>query len=328
MRDSRDRRPGQRAWRALLLLPLLLLGQPAPATADDRLCFAESGVCLAGRFLDYWRAHGGLAVFGYPIAPEQPEKLADHQVHTVQYFERARFEQHPGHAPPYDVLLGQLGRYHHTPDPPAPPRADALYFPETGHSVGGAFRAFWEAHGGLATLGYPLSEERQQATGLATTMTVQWFERARLEDHPEHAGTPYAVQPSRLGAQMLGAREARGGPEVPRRPGLFAPDEPAFTEQDVRQFLEDWWAAHPPPPPPGPGTPVRSMPPPLLPPRGTIAAVEFLTSYAAQQRVPGWQSFADEQLLCLVTLQYPGRARPTYLFLDAHLGAPRGSIGG
>jgi hypothetical protein len=28
----------------------------------------------------------------------------------VQYFERARFEYHPENQPPYDVLLGLLGR--------------------------------------------------------------------------------------------------------------------------------------------------------------------------------------------------------------------------
>jgi hypothetical protein len=27
----------------------------------------------------------------------------------VQYFERNRFEHHPGNPPPYDVLLGRLG---------------------------------------------------------------------------------------------------------------------------------------------------------------------------------------------------------------------------
>jgi len=28
----------------------------------------------------------------------------------VQYFERARFEYHPEHVAPYDILLGQFGR--------------------------------------------------------------------------------------------------------------------------------------------------------------------------------------------------------------------------
>jgi hypothetical protein len=28
----------------------------------------------------------------------------------MQYFERARFEAHPENAPPFDVLLGLLGR--------------------------------------------------------------------------------------------------------------------------------------------------------------------------------------------------------------------------
>ena len=31
-------------------------------------------------------------------------------------------------------------------------------FPETKHTVGGTFRAYWEAHGGLAQQGYPISD--------------------------------------------------------------------------------------------------------------------------------------------------------------------------
>ena len=36
---------------------------PAP-----RHCFPETGYCVAGRFLDYWRANGGLARNGYPLS--------------------------------------------------------------------------------------------------------------------------------------------------------------------------------------------------------------------------------------------------------------------
>lgn len=48
---------------------------------------------------------GGLAIFGYPISEEFVEGDL-----VVQYFERARFEWHPGAWPErYDVLLGRLG---------------------------------------------------------------------------------------------------------------------------------------------------------------------------------------------------------------------------
>ena len=33
------------------------------------------------------------------------------------------------------------------------------FVPQTGHSLGGVFRAYWERNGGLARFGYPISEE-------------------------------------------------------------------------------------------------------------------------------------------------------------------------
>jgi hypothetical protein len=38
------------------------------------------------------------------------EPLSDGQQHTVQWFERARFEAHPQNAPPYHVLFGLLAK--------------------------------------------------------------------------------------------------------------------------------------------------------------------------------------------------------------------------
>jgi hypothetical protein len=73
-------------------------------------CFTATGQCIAGRFLTYWLAYGGLAVNGYPLTGEFTQTLEDGHTYTVQYFERARFEQHPENQPPYDILLGQFGR--------------------------------------------------------------------------------------------------------------------------------------------------------------------------------------------------------------------------
>ena len=58
----------------------------------------------------YWEAHGGVAIFGYPISEEfQETSPEDGKRYLVQYFERNRFEWHPENAAPYDVLLGRLG---------------------------------------------------------------------------------------------------------------------------------------------------------------------------------------------------------------------------
>jgi hypothetical protein len=55
------------------------------------------------------------------------------------------------------------------------------YFEETGHSVKGDFLHFYEIYGGLESLGYPLTEEI-----LVDGWTVQYFEKGRLERHPEN----------------------------------------------------------------------------------------------------------------------------------------------
>jgi hypothetical protein len=75
--------------------------------------FAETGHSLCGVFLSYWRAHGGLERFGYPISEpieETPENLEINWTGTVQYFERRRMEHHlENSGTAYEVLLGLLG---------------------------------------------------------------------------------------------------------------------------------------------------------------------------------------------------------------------------
>ncbi len=161
----------------------------APVGADGTVaprCFAETGRCVDGRFLAYWLAHGGLALNGYPLGDAGFETLEDGRAYTVQYFERTRLEYHPENAAPDDVLLGQLGRAIHPAPPPAAPLAEARYFAETGHNLRAGFRAYWEANGGLAQFGYPLTEEFPAQLEDGKTYTVQYFERARFEYHPEN----------------------------------------------------------------------------------------------------------------------------------------------
>jgi hypothetical protein len=62
--------------------------------------------------------------------------------------------------------------------PAASAQGDARYFGETSHYLRGAFRYFWESHGGLATFGFPITEEYiRKSDG----RIVQYFERARFE---------------------------------------------------------------------------------------------------------------------------------------------------
>jgi hypothetical protein len=169
--------------------------------------FPETGQSLRDPFLRYWEANGGLAIFGFPIGPEQ---LAPGASYRAQWFERNRFEYHPENRPPYDVQLGLLGveslarrgvDWRGLPTVAGPPSAQCRYFPETGHSLCPPFRAFWERSGGLAIFGFPISEPLDEELGGATRR-VQYFERNRFEAHPEQPAA-YRVQLGRLGAELM-----------------------------------------------------------------------------------------------------------------------------
>jgi hypothetical protein len=63
---------------------------PPPAqtvSTPDRTYYDQTGHTLGGVFSQFWKASGGLPIFGYPISEELQERGI-----TVQYFERARFE--------------------------------------------------------------------------------------------------------------------------------------------------------------------------------------------------------------------------------------------
>jgi hypothetical protein len=82
--------------------------------------------------------------------------------------------------------------------------ADKWYFAETGHIVKQAFLRYWQSQGGLATFGYPISEELPEISNAdGKVYTVQYFERARFEWHPTFAGTPDEVQLGLIGKQAL-----------------------------------------------------------------------------------------------------------------------------
>jgi len=187
--------------------PSAELYRPDPATFA---CFTETGQCVAGRFLEYWREHGGLARNGFPLGPVRSEILEDGKEYTVQYLERVRMEYHPENAPPYDVLLGQFGRrmlretegLAPSAGASAVPRPGQAFFPETGHNVAPDVLAYWEANGGLAQFGYPLTEEFAQRLEDGNEYAVQYFERARVERHPENA-PPYDILLGQFGRQIL-----------------------------------------------------------------------------------------------------------------------------
>jgi hypothetical protein len=86
---------------------------PGPSAQQETShTFAETGKTVSGRFLEYWKANGGLPQQGFPISDEIMERSdLDGKTYRVQYFERAVFEYHPENPRPYDVLLSQLGTF-------------------------------------------------------------------------------------------------------------------------------------------------------------------------------------------------------------------------
>src|SRR5580765_843602 len=85
-------------------------------------------------------------------------------------------------------------------------QADSRTFPETGKTVSGVFLQYWDSHGGLAQQGYPLSDLMSEVSDLnGKPYTVQYFERAVFEYHPENQA-PYDVLLSQLGTFRNRAR--------------------------------------------------------------------------------------------------------------------------
>jgi pimeloyl-ACP methyl ester carboxylesterase len=184
--------------------------------------FPQTGFAVSGRFLDLWQGgrsfDDSLYINGFPVTTLRPEvSSTDGKIYQTQWFERARFEQHPKNPAPYDVLLGLLGtnsvqgRQNESAFKAVPnPGGGVVWFRETQHTLGDAseggraIASYWSRLGGLQQFGFPLSQpfmERSADDGRA--YLVQYFERQRFEYHPEHRGTRYEVLLGRLGAEQL-----------------------------------------------------------------------------------------------------------------------------
>ncbi|MCS7259314.1 MAG: hypothetical protein NZ765_00825 [Anaerolineae bacterium] len=148
----------------------------------------------------------------------------------MQYFEYARLEDHPDNPEGPVVKLSMLGERLGRRHPPldarvVPPSRTSLvrYYPETGHSLSGAFLEFFDRYGGLRRFGFPINEPM-----LVDGELVQDFQHIRLiwhtraiEDHHvtmEKSGYVYFIaqgldarwlqpQPCPAGAQVVALTE-------------------------------------------------------------------------------------------------------------------------
>lgn len=191
---------------------LSLVGWPsasAQAQSGER-CFVETGNCISGAIRAYWERNGGLAIFGYPLSAQHIETVEGSWTGPVQLFERDRLEDHSNQG--LGVLAGRLGAQllaeqgrpwqSFNAEPPAK-TAECRYFPETKHNTCAQFLRYWERNGGLARFGYPITTVIDEVIE-GRTYKVQYFERRRMELHPEHAGTAYEVLLGLLGREVVG----------------------------------------------------------------------------------------------------------------------------
>ena len=81
-------------------------------------------------------------------------------------------------------------------------QTERCFSAETGFCVRGRFLNYWMAQGGLAINGYPLSAEFSEVLSDGKPYTVQYFERTRLEYHPEVRDPNYQVLLGQFGRQI------------------------------------------------------------------------------------------------------------------------------
>jgi protocatechuate 3,4-dioxygenase beta subunit len=194
---------------------------PTVAAAGSHT-FQETGHTVSGDFWTAWlggRSYAdSLYINGLPVTSVRDEvSPTDGKTYKTQWFERARFEYHPENAAPNNVLLGLLGNVAaQTKQSQAAfksinnPGGATTWYSKTGHTLGDAnvggqaIASAWTRLGGLAQFGYPISQPFMEVSkDDGKTYLVQYFERQRLEYHPENKGTAYEVLLGRLGAEQV-----------------------------------------------------------------------------------------------------------------------------
>lgn len=179
----------------------------AGASASGDIAAANATVPAAGGisplFQSYYSAHGGEAALGKPISAELVVNGR-----RFQWFERARLEDWPEFAgTAYAVQGGRLGA-EFTKGIAFPNQVffvsqpGARYFAETGHGIADRFLQFWNQIDGMTLLGFPISDQIQETLPDKQIHTVQYFERGRIEYHPQQAGTPFEMQIGLLGRAL------------------------------------------------------------------------------------------------------------------------------
>ncbi len=171
-----------------------------PASQDpSKLYVGETGHFIGGQFLAFWHAQGEADVLGLPLSETFIENNR-----TVQLFEKAFLELHPDESDPKNqVQLAFIGRQladlrglRFGPSTTTSNSATRAYFQETGQSVSGQFKTFWDKNNGLTLLGLPISGEIKE-----DGVTNQYFERGLLTIDP--TDTTPQVRVAKAGMALL-----------------------------------------------------------------------------------------------------------------------------
>jgi hypothetical protein len=122
-------------------------------------------------------------------------------------------------------------------------QTDSTTFRETGKTVRGRFLAYWNKYGGLTQYGFPISDEMQEKSDLdGVSYTVQYFERAVFEYHPEER-PPYDVLLSLLGFLLYEEKYPHGAPNQVPNDTLGSVSFPQTGKRLGGKFLE-YWKSH------------------------------------------------------------------------------------
>ncbi|HEY8448015.1 MAG TPA: L,D-transpeptidase [Thermomicrobiales bacterium] len=182
---------------------------PDIGQSEYQVYVPETRHTLRGSMLDYWRANGAAAVYGYPIS----EPFAAENGYYSQAFEAAVFQYHPEYLytdepimrlmpigePALEARRGDMrrdgrrgfggGDRRHAAWTPLPSDSRAaaraiaeggFYSELTGHTVSGAFYDWYAEHEGWYYLGDPLSQPVAERG-----VVVQYFSGALLMRHAD-----------------------------------------------------------------------------------------------------------------------------------------------
>jgi hypothetical protein len=182
----------------------ILHSAPSP-TEQPSKWFPDVVKTVRGDFLLYLNdlAHGGIARLGNPVSDDLSETSpVDGNTYRMQYFKYSALELHQLASGP-KILLSLLGTFRYQEKYPTGaadqvPNTEpaSIVFPETNKRLGGDFLAYWRANGQLEQFGFPITDEFPELSeGDGITHTVQYFQRAVFEWHPDSATARVVLLP-------------------------------------------------------------------------------------------------------------------------------------